>query len=138
MNFQTRTFQFFSDTTCVKEASQQVLDYLNDLHLKESTLHDLKLCFEEAFINAVKYGNKSNPDLTVDVEVKKNQDVVELVVRDHGSGFENTKIKNCTKEENLTKTSGRGVFLIKKLMDEVSYENNGTTVRMKKFLKNGG
>lgn len=127
--------KFPSDLKYVKEASKKVLDVLSDLRLDASTLFDIKLCFEEAFINATKYGNKNDSRLTVDVEVVKGNDNIELVVRDQGKGFDFNRAADPTAGQNLTKTSGRGVFLIKSLMDGVIFENNGSCVRMVKKIK---
>jgi len=126
--------KFPSDLKLVKEASKKVLDLLSDLKLDSSALFDIRLCFEEAFINAVKYGNKHNMSLTVDVEVIKGNDMVELVVSDQGKGFDYKSQDDPTEQGNLAKTRGRGIFLIKNLMNEVTYENNGSSLRMKKRI----
>ncbi len=128
-------FKFPGDLKYVKEASHKVLDFLSDLKLNAGVVFDIKLCFEEAFINAVKYGNKGDSRLTVDVEVIKHGDSIELVVRDHGEGFEFKKTSDPRQDENLLKTSGRGVFLIISLMDKVVYEKNGSCLRMIKNIK---
>ena len=128
-------FKFPADLTYVKEASKKVLDSLSDLRLDSSTLFDIKLCFEEAFINAAKYGNKGDCRLTVDVEVVKGKDKVEVIVCDQGEGFNPAHLNDPTQEEHLDKPSGRGVFLIKALMDRVVFENNGSCLRMIKKIK---
>ena len=127
-------FQFPSDVRIVSKCCDKVLKYLEDMNLSEAQSHDLKLVFTEAFVNAVKYGNKSNPDLTVDVKVTKAEDHIELVIDDQGKGFDYKSLYDCTDEENLTKKHGRGVFLIKQLMDQVIYEENGSIVRMIKYI----
>ncbi len=128
-------FKFPGDLKYVKEASQKVLDSLSDLRLDSSVLFDIKLSFEEAFINAIRYGNKNDTRLTVDVEVVKKKDNVELVVRDQGQGFDYEHTQDPTTKENLSKPGGRGVFLIKNLMDKVIFENNGSCLRMIKKIR---
>lgn len=128
-------FHFPSDLKRVKEASQEVLNFLADMHLDDETTHHLRLCFEEAFINAVKYGNKFDPHLTVDVEIAKKPDTVELIVSDRGEGFDFKEYKDPTLEENLMKTRGRGVFLIRKYMDEVIFKCNGSCIHMIKKIR---
>lgn len=128
-------YKFPTDLNKVKEASQQVLDELDDLKLDESEIYDVRLCFEEAFINAVKYGNKFNENLPVEVDVVKSDDHFEISVRDYGEGFDLDEAKDPTQEENLTKASGRGLFLMKKLMDHVVYEEAEKCLRMKKNIK---
>ena len=130
--------KFPSELKNVKEVSTKVLDSLKDLKLDSLTLSDIRLSFEEAFINAVKYGNKGDNRLSIDVEIIKHRDAVEIIVRDQGNGFDYKHLEDPREEKNLTKTSGRGVFLIRNLMDEVTFEDNGRSLRMKKIIKRGG
>ena len=127
-------FQFPTDLKHVKEASKKVLDEVQDLNLTDSELQNIKLCFEEAFINAVKYGNKYDAQLTVDVEIIKRPQSLEIAVSDYGEGFDFENCKDPTLEENLTRKGGRGIFLIKKFMDEVVFEQNGKRIRMIKNI----
>ena len=129
------TYRYPSDLSTVKESFKKIVEFLSDVSLTEDDLYDLKLVFTEAFVNAVKHGNKFNPKLNVDVEVIKHSDHLEIIVKDQGGGFDHRKIEDCTKSENLTKDGGRGLFLMHKLMDEVKFENGGTKVRLIKRLK---
>lgn len=126
---------FPSDLKCVKDVSRKALESLKGLPLDASTLFDIKLCLEEAFINAVKYGNKNDSRLSVDVEVHTKGNSVELVVRDQGKGFDYNNAQDPTSKDNVGKPGGRGVFLIKSLMDRVVFENNGSCLRMVKKIK---
>lgn len=135
MNAEKVTYQFPSDLSIIKESFKKIKEFLSDVSLSEGDLYDLKLVFTEAFVNAVKHGNKSDPKLNVDVKVIKNSSHLELIVKDQGGGFDRRRIEDCTKKENLTKNGGRGLFLMHKLMDEVKFENGGTRVRLIKRLK---
>ena len=115
-----------------------VIDELKQLGLSMEELFDVKLCLDEALVNAIKHGNKFNPDLQAEVKVTAEDGVLSVEVKDMGSGFDFTKIPNPTEEDNLHKNSGRGVFLIKKHMDRVEHFDCGRTIRMIKFLKIGG
>ena len=123
-------FKFPTDLDFVKKASKKVLDDLADVKLDELAIFHIKLCFEEAFINAVKYGSKSDSRLSVNIEVVKKDKEVEVVVSDQGKGFDFTQSSDPTTEENRDKLGGREVFLIKNLMDKVIFEKNGSCVRM--------
>ena len=127
--------RFPTDLKYVKEASKKVLDFLSDIKVDESSLFDIKLCFEEAFINAVKYGNKFNEQLTIDVDIIKKPDTIEIVVCDQGEGFDFKHCEDPTKKGNITKTHGRGIFLIKNLMDQIQYKRNGSCLHMIKKIK---
>ena len=56
-------------------------------------------------------------------------------VKDQGDGFDFDNLPDPTREENMERTSGRGIFLVKKLMDEVKYSDNGSQVKMVKHFK---
>ena len=103
--------------------------------LSEEELFNVKLCLEEAIVNAVRHGNKLNPELSVEVIIEAGPDALTLKVINQGEGFDYSKVPDPTKGENFLKTSGRGVFLIKQLMDKVDYFDCGRGIKMIKFLK---
>jgi serine/threonine-protein kinase RsbW len=59
-----------------------------------------------------------------------------VIVKDEGKGFNPGKVPNPLDPENLLNTTGRGIFLMRTLMDEVNYNKNGTEVRMVKYKLN--
>jgi serine/threonine-protein kinase RsbW len=84
----------------------------------------------EALANAMIYGNGRDPDKRVRVEVDLSPDRVALVVRDEGAGFDPAEVPDPTLPENLEQPGGRGIFLIRELMDEVDYTGCGNCVRL--------
>jgi serine/threonine-protein kinase RsbW len=84
----------------------------------------------EALANAILYGNEQDPQKSVQVAVALNNTAVEVEVRDEGPGFDPTSIPDPRLPENLERTGGRGVFLIRELMDEVHYGPRGNSVRL--------
>ena len=133
-----KKFQVASDLTNVQKTSQEVVSFLKPLSLGEAVLFDIRLCLEEALINAMKYGNRLLKDLNVDLEVEATADELRLTVQDQGSGFDVKKLEDCTEEKNLFRNRGRGVYLIHQLMDEVRYNEKGNQLLMVKSLKNAG
>ena len=97
---------------------------------------DIKIVLEEALTNAIKHGNQFDPNRCVWVEVSINGRQLTINVKDEGGGFDTNSIANPTDEDRLMKTSVRGVFLIKKLMDEVRFEDQGRKIIMIKKLTN--
>ena len=113
----------------------KVIDQLQkECPLNEEDIFSIKLVLEESLINAIKHGNKSQPDLTVDVKVSFQNDFLTIKIKDYGQGFDADTIPDPTTDERLMKTSGRGVFLIKKLMDEVSFHDGGREIWMVKKM----
>ena len=134
-NVTKKEFQVISDLSEIQKASHRVLSLVKPLDLNESCLFDIRLCLEEALINAIKYGNRSKKDLKVRLAVEFNKEEVRITVEDQGKGFDPRQLKNCTTETNLSKSHGRGVYLIHHLMDDVKYNSKGNSVLMVKKLK---
>lgn len=84
----------------------------------------------EALANAVLYGNRGDPRKSVRVEVVLSPVRVALRVTDQGEGFDPTGIPDPTLPDNVHRPGGRGLFLIRQLMDEVEYNDRGNAVRL--------
>jgi len=84
----------------------------------------------EAANNAMVHGNKLDPEKTVKVEIIRGIDGIEIYVEDQGSGFDYMRIPDPTAPENIENIHGRGVYLMKKLSDEVNFYKNGTKVQI--------
>jgi serine/threonine-protein kinase RsbW len=94
---------------------------------------DVEVCLREALANAVVHGNHEDPHKYVYVNCRcMPNEEVSIVVRDEGKGFNGTELPNPTATEQLESTHGRGVYLMKTLMDEVHFERGGTEVYMRK------
>jgi len=91
------------------------------------------LAFEEAFANAVKHGNKLDPDKKVTVAYSVDHDKVIISITDEGEGFNPGGVPDCRCGRNLFKPSGRGVLLICSYMDVVGYSDEGRTVQMTRY-----
>lgn len=84
----------------------------------------------EAVNNAIIHGNKSNPEKFVDVMFKREYNKLEIIVEDEGDGFDYKNIPDPTAPENIENIHGRGVFLIKRLSDEVFFYKKGKQIKM--------
>lgn len=119
----------------IPEFTKQMLAKLEPYCRDKDICFDVRLAFEEALVNAVKHGNKADPDKTVYIAIEASDEAITIEVKDEGTGFDYERLAIPTEEANLEKLSGRGVFLIKSLMDSVTYLDNGSRVRMVKRLK---
>lgn len=95
---------------------------------------DVFLSLVEAVVNAIKHGNKCDATKNVDIEIIKESHDLRVIIKDEGLGFDPLQVKDPTLPECLPVPGGRGVFLIRKLMDEVAYDfsGGGTTLIMVK------
>jgi anti-sigma regulatory factor (Ser/Thr protein kinase) len=96
------------------------------------------MILEEAILNAWKHGNKKNPNKSITVRRRFGNDF-HLEVIDEGRGFDPECALDPTSPENLTKLSGRGIFLIRHYADEVAFEKEGKqiTITLEKHLYHG-
>ena len=97
---------------------------------------EIEIAIYEALANAVIHGNHENQEKQVHVACRCSMDgEVLITVRDEGEGFDSRVVPDPTEAQRLLLTHGRGLHLMKALMDEVSFEENGTVVRMRKRVK---
>ena len=100
---------------------------------------DIEIALREALANAVIHGNRNNPDKRVRVTCRCSVDrEISITVRDEGRGFDSSAVPDPTDRNNVLLSHGRGIRLMKALMDGVSFEENGTVVRMRKRLRSAG
>ncbi len=84
----------------------------------------------EAVNNAITHGNRANPHKIVDVEISYEPGKMLVKVTDEGQGFDPNSIPDPTKPENIEELSGRGVFLMSKLADDIIFNEKGNSVTM--------
>ncbi len=130
-----KDIKFDSNSGYIRESSSRILKDLEIYGIGEKAEFEIKLCVEEAVRNAIVHGNKSDPKRQVRLCYWMDKDVLNIEIEDEGAGFNHELVKDPTKEENLLRTSGRGVFLIKKLMDKVEFNTKGNIIIMKKRVK---
>jgi serine/threonine-protein kinase RsbW len=137
VNVETTELTLPSRIEAVNEAAASVAGLLSRLGVGEETAFGIDMAIREAVTNAVLHGNKQDQSKCVHVTVKSLPDKLEINVRDQGTGFNPAAVPDPTEDENIMKTSGRGIFFMRNFMDEVDWSINpegGTTVRMiKKF-----
>ena len=124
---------------------QVVSDYVGKAAgLDEDELHWVSVAVRESVVNAIKHGNKNNPDKRVIVEFSPVPAAAsdELVIRieDQGEGFVPEQVADPLAPENILKSSGRGIFLIRNFMDETVLKKvpGGMEIRMVKKLQKTG
>jgi serine/threonine-protein kinase RsbW len=122
---------------------QVVSDHMaRDIGLDEDSLHWVSVAIRESVINAIKHGNRndSSKHVFIEFETATRADVPELLirVRDQGDGFDPETVANPLDPENLLKSSGRGIFLIRNFMDDVQLQRakeGGMEIRMVKRVQ---
>ena len=137
MTQETTELRFASRIEAVAEAAAAVSEFMTRVGISEDVAFGIDMAVREAVTNAVLHGNKLDSAKIAEVDLKKSSEGLEINVRDQGRGFDPNDVADPTKEENILKTSGRGIFFMRNFMDEVNWTVNpggGTTVRMIKKL----
>ena len=111
-----------------------VLHYLHERVVQLGIINpersNLFIALDEAFVNAVKHGNRQDPHKLVRITADLSAQEARFTVEDEGEGFRLNEIPDPTDPANLFKTSGRGVLLIYNIMDEVMYNERGNRLTM--------
>jgi serine/threonine-protein kinase RsbW len=115
------------------QESEKVPDFVDDIQnkckLNDELSGNLMLLLSEAVTNAIEHGNEFDPKKTAEIEVEVTDTEVIANIKDQGAGFKPAEQENPLEEKNLLKDSGRGVFLLKELSDEMEYLDGGTRLR---------
>ncbi|MGB7512499.1 MAG: ATP-binding protein [Pelodictyon phaeoclathratiforme] len=86
---------------------------------------ELQLTMKEAFVNAVKHGNKERGDLNVSITLTASAEVLLASVRDCGKGFNLDELPNPVDPRNLFRLSGRGLYIIRSIAEIIACERDG-------------
>ena len=135
MTVETTELKLPSRIEAVAEAAAAVAGVLSRSRVDENAAFGIDMAVREAVTNAVLHGNKQDETKFVEIHVMSSPGALEIKVHDQGVGFNPEAIPDPTTDENLLKTSGRGIFFMRTFMDEVDWvirPEGGTTVRMVK------
>ncbi len=132
--------RFYDVIPSTFEALDEVIDTLmilvREMKCGSNAVDEIELAMREALANAVIHGNKQDASKQVAVRAFCQPDRgLLLVIDDEGSGFNPAKVPNPTGAECLYQTHGRGLFMMRRLMDKVRISRKGTRVTMVKKLK---
>jgi len=106
--------------------------------LDEDGVHDLSVSVRECVVNALKHGNKLDPNKRVGVTFGLGEGAIEVWIQDQGAGFNPDAVPDATAPENLLNAAGRGLFFMRAFMSEVEYifpPEGGTIVRLVKTIE---
>ena len=121
-----------SDLSLMNAVLEYLLDRVAKLGLIQIEQSNLFVALDEAFVNAVKHGNRNDPGKLLRVTAELSAREAIFTVEDEGDGFDVREIPDPRDPANLFKSSGRGVLLIYNIMDEVEYSERGTRLKMVK------
>ncbi|MBI5404458.1 MAG: ATP-binding protein [Ignavibacteriae bacterium] len=107
-----------SDRTEILKFEKVLEDINSEFGLEHDRFINCQIAVSEALVNAIVHGNKENPDKSVYISIDYDNSVLEIRIKDEGKGFNMEEIPDPTKSDNLLKEHGRGLYIIKSLVDK--------------------
>ena len=125
------TLRLPSDVSCIEEAVELVTRHCLAGHTATRTIRfRLQVVLSEALANAILRGNQEALDIWVDVRAELRSDLIRLFVTDEGPGFDPSAVPEPIEPEQIDEAGGRGLFLIRKLVDAVQFNEQGNSICM--------
>lgn len=124
-----------NESLAFERLCQKLLGEAAEYGFDQKDIFAVHLALEEAFLNALKHGNKMNPNKKVHVKYLITPEKFDISIKDDGSGFDPNVVPDPREGENLYKSSGRGLLLMQSYMDKVEFNKTGNCVRMIKFIE---
>ena len=133
---QTVSYTLDSTLETVDHAEEKATRIATELGFAEDEVMQISMAVREGAVNAVLHGNQYAPDKKVILAFERTPDGLVITIRDQGKGIDLSGIPNPLAPENLLKTSGRGIFLMRSFMDEVEIRpsQTGTEVKLIKHV----
>jgi serine/threonine-protein kinase RsbW len=121
----------------VDNAEQTASQIAAEAGFDEDEVMQISMAVREAAVNAVLHGNAYDPGKKVKLDFERTSRELVITIRDQGKGLDLSKLPDPLAPENLLKTSGRGIFLIRSFMDEVqiSPSQTGTEIKLIKHVR---
>jgi serine/threonine-protein kinase RsbW len=136
MTEQRVSYTLDSTLETVDNAEQTATRIAADNGFDEDEVMQIAMAVREAAVNAVLHGNAYDPGKKVRLDFERTGRDLVITIRDQGAGLDPAKIPDPLAPENLLKTSGRGIFLIRSFMDEVQIHpsQTGTEIKLVKHV----
>lgn len=125
-----QNIDFPSEAENIYLVEKLVDNVCEELKIHEDNYGNILIALTEAVNNAIHHGNKLDPNKKTMVACGQNENKLKFRVEDEGLGFDFDNLPDPTDPENIEKPNGRGIFLMKNLADEVSFEENGRIVEL--------
>ena len=116
-----------------EDMARELLNFCGD---REALAQHLNMVLTEAMVNAIKHANAADPDKVVLIRISISNKLISIKVFDSGQGFDLNSIPDPVFEADQLEEKGRGIFIIRSLMDSVVYKRlgSGNVLEMKKVL----
>ena len=124
------TLEIVSQPQSINIIEKVIDDLKNEYDIHEDSYGNILVAVTEAVNNAIVHVNGCDPAKQVKVSYEIDGDRIMFTITDQGKGFDYYNLPDPTAPENLEKPTGRGVFLMKHLADQVIFSENGKMVEL--------
>lgn len=119
----------------LRKVEKIIDDISGEFKIGEDVYGNILIASLEATNNAIMHGNKLDESKDVTIEFKMEGKTLFVRIDDEGNGFDYEHIPDPTAPENIENVNGRGIFLMEKLSDKISFTRNGATVELEFNMK---
>ena len=123
-----------NDTAEARDVQERIIGLMEQNAWPMRECFGVRLALEEAMVNAIKHGNRMEPDKQVFIACELAAEEITIVIEDQGEGFKPEDVPDPTDDENLENPGGRGIMLIRSFMNAVAYNDRGNRLTMVKKL----
>lgn len=134
IGFETKKVTIPSTRGAVVEFTEAFIAELEETGIEIIDPIELTMVLDEVLINAAEHGNRFSDEKSVHIEYSICKWKVELTIRDEGAGFDFEDTMQEKEKFSLYYKRGRGIQIIKQMMDKLEYSNRGRTCRIVKYL----
>ena len=127
-----------STYTEVEATISSLVEKMRSMVADDDFYFDFKLMLSEIMANALIHGNKKDPGKSIMVRADIRRDLVRVTIEDEGDGFDVNGVADPSIPSNLSKVSGRGIFLVRSLSDSISFNSKGNSVTFEKIILKKG
>lgn len=120
-----------SDTRNIHQVEDFFIRLNEEFTIGEEKFHALLVAVTEAVNNGMIHGNKNDQSKHVTITCSLYRKMLTVTITDEGGGFSPESLPNPLHDDNLLRAGGRGVFLMRTLMESVSFNKAGNEVTMK-------
>jgi serine/threonine-protein kinase RsbW len=121
-----------SEVTAISPFVDRLMLLLSNCGCVPEGVSDVEIALREAMANAIIHGNHEDRRKHVHVSCRCEPGEVSIAVKDEGKGFDINNVPDPTAPENIGSVHGRGIHVIRALMDEVRFEERGAVIHMRK------
>ena len=121
-----------SEVTAISPFVDRLMLLLSNCGFVPEGVSDVEIALREAMANAIIHGNHEDRRKHVHVSCRCEPGEVSIAVKDEGKGFDINNVPDPTAPENIGSVHGRGIHVIRALMDEVRFEERGAVIHMRK------